>query len=205
MMPDSITIYYDYTCPYSYRALKWLQRVRQAGREPAVRWNTFALKEVNRPAGAPSVFEQTAPESISLLALQLAKAAQAAGAEVFERYHAAVFDTMQGLGKKLTAQDLQQIARDAGLDIAAFQAGQQAGIWIQQVARDHEEAVARWKVFGTPTLVFDDQVAVYLKFTEVPPSPTKAAEVLDALLCLARCHPELVEIKYPHAIEPRLA
>ena len=197
MMPDSITTYYDYTCPYSYRALKWLQRVRHAGREPAVRWNTFALNEVNRPAGAPSVFEQTAPESVSLLALQFAKAAQAAGAEVFERYHTAVFDSMQGLGKKLTAHDLQQIARDAGLDVAAFQSGQQAGIWLQQVARDHREAVARWKVFGTPTLVFDDQVAVYLKFKAIPPSPTKAAEVLDALRCLARCHPELIEIKYP--------
>lgn len=204
-MADSITIYYDYTCPYSYRALKWLERVRHASRELVAQWNVFALKEVNRPASAPSVFEETAPESISLLALQLAKAAQAAGAEVFERYHTAVFESMQGPGKKLTAQDLQQIARDAGLDIAAFQSGQQAGVWLQQVAHDHREGVARWKVFGTPTLVFDGQVAVYLKFTEIPPSPAQAVDVFDALHCLAQCHPELVEIKYPQAIEHRPA
>src|SRR5262249_3177588 len=39
--------------------------------------------------------------------------------------------------------------------------------------------------------------ATYLKFTAMPQSPEEAADVLDALLCLARCHPELVEIKYP--------
>ena len=32
-MEDRITVYFDYTCPYSYRALRWLDRVRETGRE----------------------------------------------------------------------------------------------------------------------------------------------------------------------------
>jgi hypothetical protein len=42
-------------------------------------------------------------------------------------------------------------------------------------------------------------MAADLKFNAVPGSTEEAAEVLDALLCPARCHRELVEIKYPHA------
>lgn len=53
-------------------------------------------------------------------------------------------------------------------------------------------------MFGIPTLIFQDELGAYLKFTAVAPSPHEAAEVFDALLCLARLDPELVEIKFPH-------
>jgi protein-disulfide isomerase-like protein with CxxC motif len=110
-----------------------------------------------------------------------------------------VFDAMQGKGLKLAPTDLLSIAQEAGLDIALFEGEREQGKWLEAVAGDHHQAVARWRVFGTPTLVFQDDAAVYLKFTALPLSPAEAAEVLDALLRLARCHPELVEIKYPHA------
>jgi len=67
------------------------------------------------------------------------------------------------------------------------------------VADDYGAAVARWGVFGTPTLIFQDELGSYLKFAAVPPTPREAAEVFDALLCLARLHPELVEIKFQPA------
>lgn len=198
-MAERISVYYDYTCPYSYRALRWLQHLRQAGRDVDVVWKTFSLKEVNRGAGEPSLFDHQPVESVSLLALELAKAAQAAGHPVFERYHHAAYDAMQGQGRKLTPDDLLRLAREAGLDTAQFGVERERGAWLQAVSRDHREGVERWKVFGTPTLIFQDEVAAYLKFTAVPPSPPEAVALFDALLCLARCHPELVEIKHPRA------
>lgn len=198
-MPDGLTIYYDYTCPYSYRAFRWLQHLKQSGRVFELQWKTFSLKEANRDDDAPSVFDLKPVDSVSILALELAKATQAAGGEMFERYHGVIFDAMHGDGKKLAADAVRTMAQDAGLEMPAFQAEQQAGTWLQRVAGDHRDGVGRWNVFGTPTLVFDDQAAVYLKFTRVPQSPSDAAEVFDALRCLARCHPELVEIKQPPA------
>lgn len=196
-MADSIIIYYDYTCPYSYRAACWLRRLEEAGRELEVEWKTFSLKEVNRSGGEPSVFDRQRAESVSVLALELAKAAQAAGPGVFERYHYRVFEAMHDDGRKLKASDLLTIARDAGLDTGRFEVERREGVWLHRVAKDHREGAERWKVFGTPTLVLDGEAAVYLKFTQVPASPSDAAELFDALLCLARCHPELVEIKHP--------
>ncbi len=196
-MTDSITIYYDYTCPYSYRALLWLRQLERAGREIDLRWKTFSLKEVNVSEGEPSAFKRGRQESISVLALQLAKAAQEAGADIFERYHTALYDAMQGEGKRVTATDLMEMAGDAGLDITRLEMDREQGRWLQEVARDHREGSERWGVFGTPTLVLDEESAIYLKFIEPPASPSDAAEVYDAILCLARCHPELVEIKHP--------
>jgi predicted DsbA family dithiol-disulfide isomerase len=198
-MPEHISVYYDYTCPYSYRVLHWLDAVAQSGRGVTVQWKAFSLKEVNRPAGEPSLFaDATQGESVSILALEMAEAAQASGPDVFERYHQRVFEAMHAEHRRLAATDLVDLAREAGVDIASFEAAR--GRWLAALAGDHREAAERWHAFGTPTLIFQNDAAVYLKFTRAPTSPEDAAEVLDALLCLARCHPELVEIKYPQAI-----
>ncbi|MDP9382960.1 MAG: hypothetical protein M3Q29_23055 [Chloroflexota bacterium] len=77
-------------------------------------WKSFSLKEVNRPGGEPSVFDRQRAESVSVLALELAKAAQVSGPEVFERYHYRVFEVMHGDGRRLEANDLLSIGRDAG-------------------------------------------------------------------------------------------
>ncbi|MDP9373322.1 MAG: DsbA family protein [Chloroflexota bacterium] len=132
-----------------------------------------------------------------MLALQLAKAAQEAGADVFERYHIGLYDAMQGEGRRVAATALIAMAGAAGVDVARFETEREQGRWLREVARDHREGSERWGVFGTPTLVFDGEAAVYIKFTEPPASPSGAAEVFDALLCLAKCHPELIEIKHP--------
>jgi hypothetical protein len=60
-MPERITVYYDYTCPYSNRALRWLAKVGQAGRELTVIWRAFPLKEVNRRPGQASFLSGTPP------------------------------------------------------------------------------------------------------------------------------------------------
>jgi hypothetical protein len=62
-MEERITVYYDYTCPYSYRALRWLECVKQTGRVLTLTWRSFSLKEVNRRAeedsgGVPGLLEK---------------------------------------------------------------------------------------------------------------------------------------------------
>lgn len=50
-------------------------------------------------------------------------------------------------------------------------------------------------MFATPTLVFDDVVA-FVKLTQLPPGDDDV-ELWHSLCAVARCHPELVEIKRP--------
>lgn len=42
-----LACYYDFTCGYSDRAWRWIERMRAAGTELHVDWRPFVLKEVS--------------------------------------------------------------------------------------------------------------------------------------------------------------
>ncbi|HSH22542.1 MAG TPA: DsbA family protein, partial [Acidimicrobiales bacterium] len=155
-----VKIYYDYTCPYSYRAFQWFQRLQEAVPGLEVSWATYSLKEANRGASSPSPFDDREISRVSVLALALAHAARQAD---FDHYHQVVFDAMQA--RRLDQRDLLAAAADAGVDTAAFDLDRHQ--WLSHVAEEHGEAKALG-VFGTPTLVFDDAVA-FVKLAELPP------------------------------------
>lgn len=182
-----VKIYYDYTCPYSYRAFQWFRRLKKAVPDLEVSWATFSLKEANRDASTPSSLDGAESSSVSVLALALAHAARRVD---FARYHHMVFDAMQE--RRLKEGDLLAAAADAGVDTVAFDGDRQR--WLGYVAEEHGEAGALG-VFGTPTLVFHDAVA-FVKLADLPPEGDDL-DLWQSLCVLARCHPELVEIKRP--------
>lgn len=186
-----VTCFYDYTCPYTHRAFRWLARLEESAAGFHVDWATFSLKEANREPGAPSAFEETRISSVSVLALALAHAARKAD---FPRYHQAVFHAMHEESRRPAAPELLELAARAGVDVAKFD--RQRDRWLAAVADEHREGVRRFQVFGTPTLVTDDHAAVFLKLASTPLTD-QDAELWHSLYTLARCHPELIEIKRP--------
>lgn len=186
-----LTVFYDYTCGYSFRVWRWLDGVRGRRDDLEVRWATFSLKEANREEGAPSLFEDDEISSISVLALALGHAARERD---FEGYHRSVFEAMHGEGARLERGDLLRVAAATGVDVAAFE--RERPRWLRAVAGEHAGARDGWGVFGTPTLVLGDGSAVFLKFAEQP-EPEDAERLLDALWTISVSHPELVEIKRP--------
>lgn len=184
-----VNCYYDYTCPYSYRAFVWLEAVRAAGPHLEVFWRTFSLKELNREPGSPSAFADAENASVSVLALALAQAAREVD---FDRYHRAVFSAMHAEGRRLGQDDLLRFAAEAGVDGEGLDWSR----WLGALATEHREGAARFGVFGTPTLVLDGEAVVFLKLAE-PPATGEAIPLWQSLCTLARCHPELLEIKRP--------
>ena len=186
-----VTCYYDYSCPYSYKAFVWLEALRAAGEPIEVVWRTFSVKEANRDPAGPSPLDGPKAESVSVLALALAHAARAAD---FDRYHGGVFAAMHGGHRRLVEADLVQLAADAGVHIADFDADQ--AHWLSALAAEHREATARYCVFGTPTLVLGGEAVVFLKLAD-PPAAGESTRLWQSLCTLAHCHPELLEIKRP--------
>jgi predicted DsbA family dithiol-disulfide isomerase len=191
----TVTVYYDYTCSYSYRALHWLDAVRSIRPDIEVRWMTFSLKEVNRHPDEQPWLMADSPPSVSVLAQALAHAARDAD---FDRYHRAVFEAMQGEGRKVGEDDLITFAAEAGVDAGAFAA--ERGRWVASVGAEHKEAVARWGVYGTPTLLLDG-AASYLRLHEIP-SPDRGAALLDSLHAVATSDADLVELFRPAGPKP---
>lgn len=56
-MADQITIFCDYTCPYTYRAHRGMQMALQSNRSIAITCKPLLLKEINRASGAASCFD----------------------------------------------------------------------------------------------------------------------------------------------------
>ena len=186
-----VICFYDYTCSYSYKALVWLDHLGEAGLDLDIGWHTFSLKEANRDPGTPTPFADLEISSISVLALTLAHAARAAD---FSRYHAAVFQAMHDERGRVDRTALLDLAAAAGVNIAEFERHRLR--WLRAVADEHAEAVRRWAVFGTPTLLLDGDAPVFLKLSQAP-AASEAVELWQSLCTIARCHPELVEIKRP--------
>src|SRR6185437_10838347 len=91
--PVEIDVFYDYGCPYVYRATLWLRDVQAAlGDALRVNWRYFPLEQVNSAEGPDwKLWEQ--PEgyrSRGLPAFRAAEAARRQGDEAFAAIHVAL-------------------------------------------------------------------------------------------------------------------
>jgi hypothetical protein len=66
----------------------------------------------------------------------------------------------------------------------------------QILASDHTEAVEKYNVFGTPTLVVDGQHAAYVKIHPAP-QPAEALKLFEEVITIVVGRPNLYEIKRP--------
>ena len=191
-----ITCYFDYTCGYLYRGWLWLERLRAAGEELDITWASFVLKEVNRGDDEPSALAGPTIESVAVMALACGEALR--DTDGWERYHEAAFTAMHAGPTRATIDDVAAIAGDCGLDAESFADQQQT--WLEVVRRSHFDAIERWGVFGTPTVILEPDDAVYLKLAELPAEDDR--RLWDALTRITVSYPEILELKRAQAADP---
>ena len=91
---------------------------------------------------------------------------------------------------------LNQVAESVGLEMDRFRKDLGDRRLLDRLAGDHTFAVETLGVFGTPTLVFPEQQAVFLKMAP-PPSPGEATDVFEDVRRLAESRHQIKEIKRP--------
>ena len=151
----------------------WLDRVAKA--EPGlidVTWKNFVLDQINSKNGPDwKIWEQDDRyDSRSLLSLHAGESAKLQGRDAFERFHVSLLVARHG-GRRLSLNDrgaLAEVAREVGLDVPRFEQGLDDLSLLDNIARDHKEAVEQHGVFGTPTFLFENGTSAYLK-SFVPP------------------------------------
>lgn len=187
-----LSCFFDFTCEYSYRVWTWFERMRAAGTELEVDWRPFVLKEVNREDAEASVLTGPSIDSVAVLALAAAEALR--GETGAENYRAEVFHAMHAGDDRPLRDDIVEMAARAGLDTDSF--WRDETLWLGSVRASHEGAVAARKIFGTPTLVFGDNSALYLKLRDLPPAAHDPV-LWDSVTTFATEFPEVVELKRP--------
>ena len=196
-VPIKFDVFYDYICPFVYRVAGMLEDVRSSGARPIdVRWRYFSLTQVNSKDDGWTVWNAPASEKArGRLAFAAAEAARRQGS--FDDLHMPLLDARHR--DRLDLDDetvVERVAVDSGLDLERFRADLRDRDILDSLARDHCGAVAEHGVFGTPTFVFANGEAAYVRLGE-PVQGDAAVQVFDRLLSVAAAEPRILEIKRP--------
>ncbi len=195
-----IVVYFDFLCPFAYAASLWLDEVRrQYQGNLNICWRFFSLEQVNSHEGAHwKLWEQPlASRSRSLLAFRVAAAARQVGGALYDRVRHEIFQARHARHERINDPiSMARILDRAGLgsyDLLDRAADPSTAALLRD---DHTEAVERYSVFGTPTLVVDGRHAAYLKMSPAPPAE-EALKVFYEVIAIVAGRPNIYEIKRP--------
>ena len=171
----------------------------ELGSRLTVNWKYFSLEQINNKEGPDwKLWEQ--PDdypSRGRNAFRAAEAARAQGEVAFDAFHFALLrarhEEKQDIADMAT---LSRVAEGIGLEMDRFQKDLGDRHLLDRLAEDHTFAVKTLGIFGTPTLVFPEQQAVFLKMAP-PPSIEEAVAVFEDVRRLAESRHQIKEIKRP--------
>jgi predicted DsbA family dithiol-disulfide isomerase len=209
-VPIKITFFFDFLCAYSYRTAQWIDTLQQQlGDGLQVEWKYFSLEQ-NKAKELESdwnIWEQQEdytcplpkgrPWNRAMLAFWGAEAARRQSEAGFTRFRQALYAARHNekadISQRATIEDA---AEQAELDMEQFQRDFSDRSLLDALHRDHQEAVEKYKVFGVPTVAFDQENLVYLKLQELPPPEDALTFFHDLRSCFTR-RPWLAEVKRP--------
>lgn len=190
-------LFYDYLCPFVYRAAEMLETVRKSGeRKVEIAWRYFSLSQVNSRQESWTVWDAPASEHVQgRLAFATAEAARRQG-----RFDALHMNLLRARHRDRSNIDdpvvVEKVAELSGLDIERWRADVADPEILTALARDHTEARSRHGVFGTPTFVFAGGAAAYVRLAKAS-LDGDAVRVFDEVVTVASREPAILEIKRP--------
>jgi predicted DsbA family dithiol-disulfide isomerase len=193
-------LYYDYLCPFVYRASLLLASVG-AERPIDIQWRYFSLAQVNSKEEGWTAWDAPASERVrGRLAFRAAEAARRQ--DRFDPFHANLLAARHQ--DRLDVDDakvVEQVAEESGLELERFRRDLADPAILEALARDHRHAVAAHGVFGTPTFVFANGASAYIRLADAP-GGAGALQLFDSLLAVAADEPRVLEIKRPTRPSP---
>jgi predicted DsbA family dithiol-disulfide isomerase len=203
-----LTVFFDFLCPYAWRASRWLDMVVEQRPEVVIDWRYFSLEQVNTPAdSAWKVWEQDGDGYArhdgtttwgGLHGFWAAEAVRRQSPALFSAFRTAVYDARHQDKIALNERaPLAAIAAQCGVDMAQFAVDTHDKSLLTVLQRDHEYARAQYTCFGVPTLCFDDRNAVYVKLSEIIDA-NQVLPLFDDIASSFTKRPWLVELKRPN-------
>lgn len=199
-----IDVYFDYTCPFAWASQRWLDEVNaKTGDSLEINWKFFPLEQnnaVEKGLGEDYKVWETPNDgkNATMRSFQASHAAFKQGPEKFKAFHAGLFERRHVDGRMLGGMSvLDQTAKEAGLDMDQFHKDLESDEVFAIVRDDYTHGKQDLGVFGTPTIVFDNDEGAYLKLN-YKDMITDPVEFWNDFEATVRNRPRVIEIKRPN-------
>ncbi|MHB1503784.1 MAG: DsbA family protein [Acidimicrobiales bacterium] len=191
----SLSVTYDYRCPFARNAHDHLVTALRAGADWDVNFVPFSLSQVHVEPGETPVWDD--PEHAGdLLAMEAGIAVRDRQPEHFLDVHQALFSARHDQGRDLRdAAVVASIVERSGADPALVMSDIDEG-WPRRAFREaHEDAVARYQVFGVPTFIAGGRAMFARLMTRPDGDADLARSTIEMVVGMVAGHPELNELK----------
>ncbi len=191
-------MYGDFTCPWVYQASLLVRGVQKArGDVLKMTFRYFALDQVNQKNGPDwRLWEHPDTPSRGLHAFRASEAARRQGEDAFERMRWSLMEGRHLRRKEFSEPgDMDEIARAAGLDMERFHKDVRDPSLLARLAEEHTRGAALG-VFGTPTFVFENGSAFFIRIS-ASDDAQECARTWDGLQALFVEKLNIGEVKRP--------
>jgi hypothetical protein len=194
MKPFAVT--WDYRCPFARNAHEHIVAGLADGADWDVTFLPFTLSQGHVPEGGTPVWDDPA-KLPDLIALAAGVVVRDQYPELFGPVHDALFAARHDEGLDLRLPEVvARVLDTAGVPGDAVVDEARADHVVKELRRAHEEAVAKWEVFGVPTFVVSDR-AVFVRLMSRPRGDAALARrTIEGVLELFDAQPDLNEFKY---------
>ena len=164
----------------------------------AINWKYFSLEQVNNQQEPDwKIWDQ--PDDYPTRGVRAFRAAESArrqGEATFEAFHLALLRARHEQRQDIAdVSTLVKVAESVNLDIDRFQNDLNDRSLLTKLSEDHSFAAETLGIFGTPTLVFPEGEAMFLKMS--PPPPEESISVFTEVSHLAEQRHNIQEVKRP--------
>ena len=200
-MPEVVTVYYDYVCPFAWRGAELAEQVAPV-LGLTFQWRHFSLYQSNYAGGNgwqlwnQKLSLDDAGGDKGLLPFMASCAARRQGAEKHAVFRLELMRARHRDHKPFVLKTLREVAEHAALDLSRFESDLANPECRTVLAHEHHHAVSQ-DVFGTPTFSFASGHTAYLRIKEVPRTSEEAVALFTNYRELLEHYPYLETVKRP--------
>ncbi|MCL1600669.1 MAG: DsbA family protein [Actinomycetia bacterium] len=166
-MTDSISLTYDYLCPFARNANEMVVEALAEGTDLDVLFVPFSLKEAHADADDVAQWELPLDAvGTGVLALLWSIAIRDNHPDLFLDFHVSLFNARHDDGSDINNESvIEDVCETVGLDPIRIRECVATGVPAKTLATEHSRVVEDYGVFGVPTFIQGDE-AVFVRFMD---------------------------------------
>lgn len=202
-MPDRVTVYFDYVCPYAWRGAELAELVGQK-LDISFDWRHYSLFQGDYEGGDgwqlwnERIDPQDENGTKGLLPFLASCAARKQGEGPYRIFRLGLLRARHSEHRPLDLATIRFVAECSGLHLPKFDDDLGNPEARTHLAHEHHRAVDA-NVFGTPTFVFPDGHGAYLRLRQLPADEREAIDLFRDYRDLLSKYPYVESVRRPRA------